>query len=92
MAKKSNQVTINTEMLPRDGARNTALLDLDTFRAHLKRLAGDCGGNAELGRRLGVTGQCVDMVISGMRKPGPKVLNALGVRRRVMIEIDVEGA
>ena len=89
MGKKSNQKTIKTEPLPPNG---TALLTLDTFRAHLERLSKDCGGNAELGRRLNVSGQFIDMLIAGKRKPGPKILEAIGARRRVMIEIDVEGA
>lgn len=90
VGKKSNQLTIKTEALPQEGAKRTFVLSLDDFRAHLSSLARDCGGNAELARRLGITGQFVDYLISGKRKPGRKALAALGARRRVMIEIDVE--
>lgn len=91
VAKKSNQLTIETEPLPQEATKRVVLLDLDTFRAHLKQLAEASGGNAELGRRLKVTGQYVDFLIKGTRKPGPKMLKAIGGRRKVMIEIDVEG-
>lgn len=82
---------ITTPELPPTATKRVVLLDLDTFRAHLKHLAGQSGSSAELGRRLGVTGQYVDFLIKGTRKPGPKMLKAIGGRRKVMIEIDVEG-
>jgi len=80
-----------TPPLPHPAKTRTLLLDLDEFRAHLATFAKASGGNAELGRRLGLTGQFIDYLISGERKPGKKALAALGARRRVMIEIDVEG-
>lgn len=70
--------------------KRTFLLDLDTFRSHLGQLAKQAGGNSALGRRLGITGQYVDFLIKGTRKPGKKLLQAIGARRKVMIEIDVE--
>ncbi len=84
--------TTLTSQLPPGDAKRTFLLDLDRFQEHLAQLARDTGSNAELGRRLGVSGQFIDMLIDGKRKPGPKILKAIGARRRVMIEIDVEGA
>jgi hypothetical protein len=92
VAKKSNQLTNVTETLPPNGETHTSLLTLDTFKTYLAQLARDVGGNAELARRLGVTGQFVDMLIAGKRRPGPKMLAAIGARRVVMIEIDVEEA
>lgn len=85
-----NETSITTP-LPLETTKRVVVLDLDTFRAHLKQLAEESGGNAELGRRLKVTGQFVDYVIKGTRKPGPKMLKAIGGRRKVMIEIDLEG-
>lgn len=82
--------TTLTPQLPPNPFRHTFLLDLERFQEHLAQLARGVGGNAELGRRLGVTGQFVDMLINGKRKPGPKILKAIGARRKVMIEIDVE--
>lgn len=79
------------QMTPQLPLKRTSLLDLDTFRGHLGQLAKGAGGNAALGRRLGVTGQFIDLLIAGKRKPGPKLLKAIGARRKVMIEIDVEG-
>jgi hypothetical protein len=32
----------------------------------------------------GVTGNYVDMVLSGSRKPGPSILNALGLQREIV--------
>jgi len=81
---------IKTPQLPLSGVKRTFLLDLERFQEHLARLARDTGSKAELGRRLNVTGQFIDMLISGKRKPGRKLLAAIGARRKVMIEIDVE--
>jgi len=63
---------------------------MDEFRGHLGGLAKTCGSNAELGRRLGVTGQFIDYLIAGKRKPGKKLLAAIGARRVLMLEIEVE--
>lgn len=81
-----------TTQLPPTVPKRTFLLDLDRFQEHLAQLASGVGSNAELGRRLGVSGQFIDMLIDGKRRPGPKILKAIGARRKVMIEIDVEGA
>ena len=84
------ETDITTSQLPLEGAGRTFLLDLGHFQEHLARLAGQLGSKAELGRRLGVSGQFIDLLIAGKRKPGPKVLKAIGARRKVMIEIQVE--
>jgi hypothetical protein len=97
MNETTHEASISTTPLPPNGSSGTGrgtshtiLLDLDTFRGHLARLASASGGKAGLGRRLGVTGQFIDLLIDGKRKPGPKILKAIGARRKVMIEIDVE--
>jgi len=79
-----------TAQLPHGDTKRTFLLDLNRFQEHLARLAESVGSKAELGRRLNVTGQFIDLLIAGKRKPGKKVLSAIGARKRVMIEIDVE--
>ena len=84
------ETDIKTPQLPLDGAKRTFLLDLGRFQEHLARLAGQLGSKAELGRRLGVSGQFIDLLIAGKRTPGKKLLKAIGARKRVMIEIDVE--
>lgn len=86
MSETTRENGIATPPLP---PKRTFLLDLERFQEHLGQLARSTGSNAELGRRLGVTGQFVDMLIKGERKPGPKILKAIGARRKVMIEIDV---
>lgn len=90
MHKTDAQISISTSPLPLNGAQRTFLLDLTEFQEHLARLARDTGSKAELGRRLGVTGQFIDLLIAGKRTPGKKLLDAIGARKRVMIEIDVE--
>lgn len=70
--------------------KRTFLLPLDRFSEHLAQLAQSVGSKAELGRRLGVSGQFIDLLIVGKRTPGPKILKAIGARKKVMIEIDVE--
>lgn len=79
-----------TNQLPHGGGKRTFLLPLDRFQEHLAQLARGVGSKAELGRRLGVTGQFIDLLIAGKRTPGKKLLKAIGARRKVMIEIDVE--
>ena len=81
---------IKTPQLPRRDVKRTFLLDLGRFQEHLAQLASGVGSKAELGRRLGVTGQFIDLLIAGKRTPGKKLLKAIGARRKVMIEIDVE--
>ena len=83
-----NGTTTNQSPLPAE--KRTFLLDLNRFQEHLAQLAHGVGSKAELGRRLGVTGQFIDLLIAGKRQPGPKMLAAIGARKRVMIEIDVE--
>lgn len=90
VGQSDTQSDFSTPSLPPSATRRVEILDLDTFRAHIAQLAKASGGAAELGRRLGITGQFVDYLISGARSPGPKALKALRARRRVMIEIDVE--
>src|SRR5262245_3892846 len=88
--KLSSQLTAETNQSPLPAEKRTFLLDLGRFQEHLARLAKDVGSKAELGRRLGVTGQFIDLLIAGERTPGKKLLAAIGARRKVMIEIDVE--
>lgn len=90
MSETTPETGAATPQLPPDGAKRTFLLDLNRFQEHLARLAQGVGGKAALGRRLGVSGQFIDMLIDGKRKPGKKLLSAIGARRKVMIEIDVE--
>lgn len=82
---------IETNPSPLIGGKRTVLLTEQQFQARLAELAKAAGSNAETGRRLGVTGQFIDYLIAGKRKPGKKLLSAIGARKRVMIEIDVEG-
>lgn len=80
-----SETEIKTPQLP---LKRTFLLPLDRFSEHLAQLAKDTGSKAELGRRLGVTGQFIDLLIAGKRAPGKKILKAIGGRRVTMIEID----
>lgn len=89
MRQKDTHSEISTEPLPLAAPGRTALLDLEQFRARLAQFADATGGKAELARRLGVTGQFIGYVIAGDRKPGKKLLAALGAKRRVMIEFEV---
>ena len=90
VGQKDTKREIETKPLPLSATKRVVLLDLDAFRAHLKQFASDTGSKAELGRRLGVTGQFIDLLIAGKRKPGPKLLKAIGARPKLMIEIEVE--
>lgn len=91
MAKLTHISELETNLLPLSASKRPVLLDLDAFRARLEQFANETGGKAELARRLEVTGQFIGYVIAGKRKPGKKLLKALGARRRVMIEFDMEG-
>jgi hypothetical protein len=91
MSETIPETSAATPQLPPDAPKRTFLLDLKQFQQHLAQLAHDVGSKAELGRRLAVTGQFIDLLIAGKRVPGPKMLKAIGARKRVMIEIDVEG-
>lgn len=91
MTETIRETDIKTKQLPPNGGKRTFLLSLERFQEHLAQLAAGVGGKAALGRRLDVSGQFIDLLIAGKRKPGPKLLKAIGARRKVMIEIDVEG-
>lgn len=86
MSETTREPGTLTAQLP---LKRTFLLPLERFSEHLAQLARGVGSKAELGRRLGVTGQFIDLLIAGKRKPGPKLLKAIGARRKVMIEIDL---
>lgn len=43
---------------------------------------------ARLAEELGVTRQYLSDVLAGKREPGPKILAAVGVRKRVVYETD----
>ena len=88
--KLSDKLTTETSALPSAVPKRIFLLDLGRFQEHLARLAKNTGSKAELGRRLGVSGQFIDLLIAGKRTPGKKMLAAIGARKRVMIEIEVE--
>ena len=90
MSETTREPGIPTPQLPPTAEKRTFLLGLEQFQEHLARLARDVGSKAELGRRLKVTGQFIDLLIAGKRTPGKKMLKAIGARKRVMIEIDVE--
>jgi hypothetical protein len=62
------------------------------FRSFLYSLARNAGSNAELGRRLDLSGQLIDKVLSGNRRPGPKLLAKLGARAERRYTIVVEAA
>jgi len=89
VGQKDTNTEITTAQLPQEVAKRTFLLDLGRFQEHLAQLARTTGSKAELGRRLGVSGQFIDLLIAGKRTPGPKMLKAIGARRKVMIEIEV---
>lgn|SRR5262245_14345683 len=90
VGKLSNQLTSETNPMPPAVPKRTFLLDLGRFQEHLARLADGVGSKAELGRRLNVTGQYIDLLIAGKRTPGKKMLKALGARKKVMLEFEVE--
>ncbi len=90
VGQKETHSTLETNPSPLTPQTRTMLITLDDFRGHLGGLAKTCGSNAELGRRLGVTGQFIDYLIAGKRKPGKKLLKAIGARRVLMLEIEVE--
>ncbi len=90
VSQKETHRELETNPSPHPPTTRTKLLTLDDFRNQLGTLARECGSNAELGRRLGVTGQFVDYLIAGKRKPGPKLLRAIGARSVLMVEIEVE--
>ena len=90
MAQNDTEAKIQTNSSPLTPQTRTELITMDEFRGHLGGLAKTCGSNAELGRRLGVTGQFIDYLIAGKRKPGKKLLAAIGARRVLMLEIEVE--
>src|SRR5499426_1457831 len=89
MSETTRETGAATPALPHDGTKRVFLLDLNRFQEHLAQLARGVGSKAELGRRLGVSGQFIDLLIAGKRRPGPKMLKAIGARRKVMIEIEV---
>lgn len=91
MRQNDTQTATPTNSSPLDATKRVVLLTLEDFQRHLAQLAKAAGSNAETGRRLGVTGQFIDLLIAGKRKPGKKLLKAIGARKREMIEIDVEG-
>lgn len=90
VGQNNTQAEIATESSPLSPTKRVVLLTQEQFQGHLARLAEASGSNAELGRRLGVTGQFVDYLIAGKRKPGKKLCAAIGARRKLMFEIDVE--
>jgi hypothetical protein len=81
---------ISTNPSPPPPVTRTRLLDEEEFKSKLKLLADGCGSNAELGRRLGVTGQFIDYLIAGKRRPGPKLLKAVQLRKVVAYEPIIE--
>jgi hypothetical protein len=91
MSETLGENSITTTPLPPTDTKRTFLLDLNRFQEHLAGLARGVGSKAELGRRLGVTGQFIDLLIAGKRKPGKKLLNAIGARKVVMLEFDAGG-
>jgi hypothetical protein len=86
----TNGLPLDAEQSDSLPPKKTLLLDLEQFRSLLRKSAHDVGGQAELGRRLNVSGQFIGFVINGKNAPGPKLLSAFGARRKTMIEIEVE--
>ena len=52
----------------------------------LKREAETSGSFAALARRIGISGAYLSDIMSGKRNAGPKVLNYLGLNKRVSYE------
>ncbi len=99
---RSNNAIETRAIAPDDGVGNgehpapsTFQLTEPQFRTFLSQLAESAGSNAELGRRLDVSGQLIDTVLSGKRRPGPKLLSKLGasVERvyKVVVEAETNG-
>lgn len=88
-------LTSHTESTPQlplsenNGNGRKEIISLDAFRLLIKHFAKDCGSNAELGRRLGVTGQFIDQIIAGKKNPGPKLFKAVDARPVLMVEITI---
>ena len=89
VGQNNTQAEIESAQSPLTATKRVVLLTQEQFQDHLAQLAKAAGSNAETGRRLGVTGQFIDLLIAGKRKPGKKLLAAIGGRRKVMFEIDV---
>lgn len=77
--------------MPLPAAKRTVLIDRAQLLALLGDLARDCGTRAELARRLGVSGQFIGDVLAGKKKPGAKLLHALGAKAVTMYELEMEG-
>jgi hypothetical protein len=90
VGQKETQLALETNPTPLPPVTRTTLLDEEQFKKQLKVLADGCGSNAELGRRLGVTGQFIDYLIAGKRRPGPKLLKAVQLRKVVAYEPIIE--
>lgn len=56
------------------------------FINYLKRMAARAGSQRKVAHELGVSAAYFGDVISGKRAPGPKILEPLGLERRVVIE------
>ena len=59
------------------------------FRDLLKRLSESAGCMAELARRLSVSGQWIGDICAGRKKPGPKLLAALGATSEIVYRIPI---
>lgn len=60
------------------------------FRNLLINLSHQAGSMAELARRLDITGQYMGEIISGKKRPGPKLLRKLSAKAITTYEITVE--
>src|SRR5262245_26378563 len=64
----------------------------DRFRYFLESLCNHAGSKSELARRLDVTSQFLSAVISGRKRPGPKLLAKLEAKASTLYTITVEAA
>lgn len=78
--------------MPLRSQKRTVMLDRAQLLALIEQLARDCGCKAELARRLGVSGQFIGDVTAGKKKPGKKLLAALGATARTVYEVEVQEA
>lgn len=56
------------------------------FIDYLKRMALRAGSNRKVAAELGISAVYFGDVLAGKRAPGPKILEPLGLERRVVIE------
>ena len=89
-AKNGHKDTVEAAEMPLPAPKLTVRLDSVQLLSLLNDLSRECGTRAELARRLDVSGQFIGDVLAGKKKPGKKLLKAIGARAVTMYELDVE--